>query len=123
MVFADAPAAAAEGEEPARVEEGVLAHFRRLIHLRRDHAALRTGEMRMLLADDTRNVLAYARTAGEETLVVVINDGDHPQTVALELGGELRDLLDRDRRYSARDGKVAVPVEPGRGVVLRLERP
>lgn len=123
MVFPDpgrpgADPAIDDDGEPVRVEADVLAHFRKLIQLRRSHPALRIGSVRTLLTDDDRALLAYARTAGDETIVVVLNAGAKPQTAVLEGSVGYRDLLDGDRTYLAREGRVEVPVEAGGWVVL-----
>lgn len=108
------------GVEAAKVEVDVelREHFRRLIRLRREHPALRVGDLRTLVTDDVEEVLAYARSTPDETIFVVINNGPRPQTIELESGSGLRDLLDGDRVHPSSDGKVRVRVEAGWGAVL-----
>lgn len=50
----------------------LLAHYRRLIHARNAHPALRTGTLRDVPAGDPR-IYAFLREAPGETLLVVIN--------------------------------------------------
>ena len=52
----------------------LLSHYRTLIQLRNQHAALRVGEYLPVEADN-RNVLAFLRVSNEETVLVVINLG------------------------------------------------
>jgi cyclomaltodextrinase / maltogenic alpha-amylase / neopullulanase len=47
--------------------------LRTLISLRKRYVALRRGTYRRVLADDRRNVYAFARTLGDEAILVVIN--------------------------------------------------
>lgn len=47
--------------------------YRKLTTLRREHAALRSGDYRTLLADDAASVYAFSRRDSQETLVGVIN--------------------------------------------------
>ena len=47
--------------------------------LRRDHAALRTGGLEFLHADDAAGTLAYLRRADDEAAVVVLNLSDEEQ--------------------------------------------
>ena len=47
--------------------------LRTLISLRKKHAALRRGAYRRVLADDRRNVYAFARVLGDEVVLVVLN--------------------------------------------------
>jgi glycosidase len=124
MIFADAlrdekgaPRLDDDGQ-PVRIEAEVLAHFRALIRLRKEHAALRTGAAKILIADDARELLAYARTAGGETLLVVLNVGEKAQTAVLEGATAYRDLLGGARTYTPKDGKLEVPVEAGGWAVL-----
>jgi alpha-glucosidase len=60
---------------------------RRLIALRRSNAALASGAMRMLGADDAQ-LLIYARTAAasHQTVIVALNMSDQPRLVHLEVG-------------------------------------
>jgi glycosidase len=93
-------------------------HFRKLIRLRNAHPALRTGKLETLFADDARELLAYSRRAGDETVVVILNNGSRPRVVELALGSALRELLNGDETYPSREGKVRVPVGAGWGAVL-----
>jgi glycosidase len=52
----------------------LLSHYRTLIQLRNQHAALRVGEYLPVEADN-RNVLAFLLVSNEETVLVVINLG------------------------------------------------
>ncbi len=54
--------------------DSVLAHYRRLLALRRGSAALRTGELALVDVGDP-DVLAYLRRAGDEVALVVVRFG------------------------------------------------
>jgi glycosidase len=56
---------------------GLLEHFQRLGRMRRESVALRRGERRTVLADS--EVFAFARTAGDETVIVALNFSERPQ--------------------------------------------
>lgn len=70
---------------------------RRLVELRQNHPALRaTGVERIgcdVVSGDPDRVVAYERSNSEETLVIVLNFGDAPVTVALACPVEPFDLL------------------------------
>ncbi len=66
-----------------RIEADVLEHYRRMIAIRNSFPALQLGLYQPLLADDETGVFAFARSLGEQTLVVVLNNGD--QTYKLDL--------------------------------------
>jgi oligo-1,6-glucosidase len=62
--------------------DGVFERYRRLIALRRDHAIIRHGDFRLLLAEHPQ-LFAYERRLGSQRLVVVANLS--AQNVALPL--------------------------------------
>jgi neopullulanase len=62
----------------------LLHEFQRMIDLRRHHAALRRGEFRFLWATD--HVVAYARHAGDDAVVVAMNASHHSRHLDLPLG-------------------------------------
>ena len=80
-------------EEVAGVREaGYRADLRRfyqeLTGLRRSYGSLRRGDFRVLLADDRRRVVVYARTWHGQQVVVVLNGGTEAAQVTLNLGVE-----------------------------------
>ncbi|MEJ2665627.1 MAG: glycoside hydrolase family 13 protein [Deinococcales bacterium] len=79
-------------DDPATWDRELLARLTRLAGLRRDHAALRRGDTKVLLADGT--VLAYARTGGDERLLVVVNVGTEAAELPADapLRGRFREL-------------------------------
>jgi glycosidase len=65
-----------DGDE--RILPELLDHYRRMIALRGTFRALRLGRFDTLLADDHRHAFAFARSLGDEAVVVVLNNGDRP---------------------------------------------
>ncbi len=86
--------AATRNVEGQRVSEGsVLAHYRRLLALRRGSAALRGGELSLVDVGDP-DVLAYLRRAGDEEALVVVRFGVRSGEIELPAaGGPWRVLL------------------------------
>jgi glycosidase len=99
----------------------LLAYFQRLGRLRRESVALRRGTRQTVLADDA--VYAYRRTAGEESIVVVLNRSDRPQRRRLEAGaGQWTDRM--DAATVGRDGSdLEVLMPPQAGAILGDARP
>ncbi|HEV3165613.1 MAG TPA: alpha-amylase family glycosyl hydrolase [Isosphaeraceae bacterium] len=60
-------------------EQATFAAWRALLHLRKDHVALRRGRLIDLVVSDT--TYAYLRQHGDERLVIVLNLGDQPATI------------------------------------------
>ena len=67
-------AASRNVERQRASETSVLAHYRRLLTLRRGSAALRSGDLTLVDVGDP-DVLAYRREAGDETALVVVRFG------------------------------------------------
>lgn len=68
-----------------RDANSLLNHYRRLIHLRNAHPALRTGEM-ILVESGSSHVYSFLRYSGEEVLLVVVNlSEDEVTDYALQL--------------------------------------
>jgi glycosidase len=78
--------------EPDTIEfdAALVEFFQGAIGLRNNHAALRRGDFRPVLALDQENVVAYARTLGGERIVVVLNRSHQDQPLRLPLDRSLR---------------------------------
>ncbi|MBN1584700.1 MAG: glycoside hydrolase family 13 protein [Anaerolineae bacterium] len=64
---------------------------KRAIALRHAYPALRRGKFVPVHADDEHNVYAFVRHLGEETIVVVFNNGDAPYPLDVPVGEWLAD--------------------------------
>jgi len=65
------------------IEEAMKANVSQLIQLRRDHSALRHGDMVTLKAEG--DIYAYVRSDTKERVLVVLNKGEKAQAVTLQL--------------------------------------
>ncbi len=75
----------------AHWKQEVLDYHKQLIALRHAHPALRTGDYRVLHANET--VYAFARSLDSETRIVVVNISTESASVSLDLAGlELAEL-------------------------------
>ena len=100
---------AAEAADPG----SMLSLHRALLSLRRRHHALSLGALAMLPAQG--DVLAYAREAGDERLVVALNLGG--SDAALELSGDHRGLLSTIGHAGDHPGGT-LRLAPNEGVIL-----
>ena len=111
-----------EKPEENFVDTEMLDYYRRAIALRRQNRVLRRGEFATLLVDDEKNVWAFKRFDGRETLVVVLNASGQPQSVTLRLkppGGAGWRVLFGEGAEVRQDGEnVRVRVPAISGVVL-----
>ncbi len=78
------PRARARTCDAVAFDPDLFAFYRDAIALRAEHPALRRGDFRVLLADDTRDVFAFARTLGDEAHVVVLNRSDEAHSLRVE---------------------------------------
>ena len=54
--------------------DSLLNHYRQLIHLRNDHAALRVGDW-IAVESDSAEIYAYLRSYNDEHVLVILNFG------------------------------------------------
>ncbi len=66
-------------------------HYQSLARLRKQYPALTDGDIRVLLADDAANTVAYGRKTTSQAAVVVINRSSQAQTVTVPVMGYLPD--------------------------------
>lgn len=98
-------------------EAGVQTHLRKLGQLRKDKAALRSGQRIKLLAEE--NVYVYARYSKDDVIVVAINRADEgwqgevylPSLLALADGVDLADTLS-DSKIQVVEGKIKMALNP-----------
>jgi len=81
-------------DNPDYVIRGELREaYKALFHLRNSHEALQTGDYRTLVADDARDVFAFARyfPEGGEKIIVVLNNSKNVQKIQITspAGGDL----------------------------------
>lgn len=95
---------------------GSMLHFyRRLLGLRREHAALSVGTFALTEADD--DVLSYVRAHEGERLLVVLNLGPQVRRFVVPEGSAVRATLASTKAERAFDGTV----QADEGLILVLE--
>ncbi len=105
---------AAEQDDPS----SMLSLVRNLIELRRNHAALRVGDLRLLSSEG--DILAWERKLDGETLRVALNMGPEEQpldTSIVAAGSEILLSTRPDRAPGPLDGELVLA--PNEGVVVR----
>lgn len=76
--------------DPVAFDQDLFDYYRDVIRLRKEHPALRRGSFDVVSADDERDVLVYARTLGDETVIVALNRSDEAHGLRVELPEALR---------------------------------
>lgn len=112
----------ARGRSPE--ENEIHDYVARLFHFRETHPALMGGPQQQIFVSNT--ALAFARTAGSERLLVVINNSKKPQTLRLNLRGtvlagarKIQGIWNSNTRLAVNDGMAQIAVPPQSLVVYR----
>jgi len=94
-------------------DSDMLAHYKKLISIRKSYSVLRTGSISTLLADDANHIYALVRQDNSTNpfAVLVYNNGDTQKTVSLEFtnseGSNLIDVLN-NKTYRVEGGKITM---------------
>jgi glycosidase len=109
-------------------DTALFAHYQTLASLRKQNAALTSGNFRVLLADDAANTVAYGRATGNQAAIVAINRSDLPRTLTIPVYGYLPNGTSLARVYGVGNsaggsigvvnGAVQVTLAPLSGLLL-----
>jgi glycosidase len=86
---------------------GLFEFYKKIIALRKSHAAFTSGTFHTLVADDQRQVLAYLRQAEKEQAIVAFNAGNTEQTIDIPF----------DEKKAWREVVQGLPVKVGKGKI------
>jgi len=104
-----------------------LEHYKRIIGLRREHEALRTGEYQTLVADDEHDAWAFLRWTSAEQVIVAVNSSEKTVDIAIQLppwaSNEWGGIFNAEGRVRAADGKLQLRVDGLNGLVLHAATP
>jgi alpha-glucosidase len=113
---------AVESREP----NSLLNWYEKLIAMRKTDPALHDGSMTMVNKSDP-NVLAYVRTAGSSSVVVVVNCSASAQTVSLDLaasgvtGSKAKTLMTDDPSLEKTSDFKSITIAPYASWIARVE--
>lgn len=110
---------------PETWNHDLLAHYKRLIALRRAHPALRKGTYHRLHA--TSDVYAFGRRLGRDVLIIAVNRGEAPLTVAVPVTELVEDGSPLEAVYGAgqervESGRLTVTIPARDGLIFSLLR-
>jgi glycosidase len=99
-------------------DNDMLAHYKKLISIRKSYSVLRTGSLSTLLVDDTNRIYSLLRkdNSTNPIAVLVYNNGNTSKTVTLNVSGRIADgttLTDvlNYNVYKVENGKITIPVK------------
>ncbi len=110
-------------------DQSVIAFYTKLAHLRKQYAALSSGNFVTLLTGDTQqpasaaNTYAYARIGTNQTAIVALNNGSSTNTASIPVstyfsdGTTLQDALS-GATYTVSGGSISVTLNGISGAVL-----
>lgn len=108
----------------ATTSNSAVALTQKLVGIRNEYPALRTGSFMTLLTDDTNDIYAFARFDQNNRIAVVLNGTDNTETVTVPVyeesmtnGSQVTDLL-TGNQYTVSNGNVTVSVEGNYGAIL-----
>ncbi|MEQ1501585.1 MAG: alpha-amylase family glycosyl hydrolase [Myxococcota bacterium] len=106
-----------------RTDGPLYRYIQELTAIRRDHPALRRGDLTFVASDaDGPGILAYERATDDDRVLVVINTADEPATVAAAVsftpGATMVDALSSAEVAISADGTLSVELAPRTGVIL-----
>lgn len=93
-------------EAQADIDQSILGVYQRLITLRRNNTALRTGSVRVCHSTSP-NILAFERQLPNQRMLFAINtSGEYSQTVITIRGFLTQELLHEGGRYGSKDPTI-----------------
>lgn len=97
-------------------DNDLLAYYKKLIALRRDHLVLKEGQRWTLHVNAQEGTYAYAREYRDEKMVVAMNNSGVERVMKINDAPSV-DLLTQSR-YPVQDGAVTLNLKPWMGVLL-----
>jgi cyclomaltodextrinase len=108
----------ARADDQVKFDHELFAYYKKLVGVRNQNVALRRGDYTSILVDDAKNVYAFKRSAPDNEVIVVINNGDTNETAILKLSGSwtYRDEL-TEMKYQG-TGDLRLELGPKSGKIL-----
>jgi glycosidase len=122
-----APNGQARQPDSVAFDEQLFNFYRAAIALRREHTALRRGEIEFVAADDAAQFLGFRRANDDESLIVSLNRGEdaYRWTVSLKPGESVAQIFTASGdagqvTIEPAEGKAIITVPPLDGIVLQV---
>src|SRR6185503_6929232 len=92
-------------------DNDLFAHYQTLASVRDENIALTDGDIRVLLADDASDLVAYGRRTDNQAAVIVINRSEQNRTVTIPVAGYLSNGTVLQNKYDVGvEGPASVSV-------------
>jgi glycosidase len=103
----------------------LLSFYRSLIKLRKDNPVLSTGDLKFLIADDSKMVLAYSRRDEKDEIIAVFNRSSLEQILSVPLlcGTGYREIFPKEgEMFKAGTSGLEIRLKPLTSIVLKRVR-
>lgn len=100
----------------------LFSFYQELIKMRRENPVLSTGDVKFLLADDAKMVLAYSRSNSESEIIAVFNRSGKEQTVLIQVKDPVKyiELLKQSGNSFKPAGEgLEITLQPISAIVLK----
>jgi glycosidase len=104
--------------DKVEVNDKLLDHYRKLIGLRNELPALRTGSFETVLIDDEKQLYGFKRVLDGQEIIVVLNNSDAEQATSVKGAGNWTDKLSGSEVLSGEGGKLQVTLPPKSAAIL-----
>ncbi len=105
-------------------DNDLFSWYKQLIDIRKNFTMLSLGDLKFVEIDNKKSLIAYSRTVGKETVIVVINNNDDQNTVTLNstrvaLGSDkAMDLIEKTE-FAEENGTLVLPMKPYQIMILK----
>ncbi|HQJ46020.1 MAG TPA: alpha-glucosidase C-terminal domain-containing protein, partial [Ignavibacteriaceae bacterium] len=104
-------------------EKQTLKDVSKLIHIRKEHSALRYGDFLTLQADE--NIYAYLRSDMNERILTVVNKNSKEQKVNYDLPAMYKLMIAKDlitgKEFEIKNNKLSLNIPGIKSLILLLE--
>jgi len=100
------------------VNKDLFSHYKKLIGLRNELPALRTGGYETVLIDDEKQLYGFKRVLGDQEIIVVLNNSEAKQEAAVAGTGKWSDRLSGAEISSGEGGKLKLSLPPRGAAIL-----
>ncbi|AWB43174.1 alpha-glycosidase [Paenibacillus sp. CAA11] len=98
--------------DPEKQDLQLFEFYKKLIQVRADHPALRTGSLQFLIAEREGTKLAYERRLDDESVLVLLNNDSTTQTLSVPVEEKAWTDAFTGSTWKAQRGKLTVKLAP-----------
>ena len=112
--------------DKATPANSMLSFYKKLVQIRNQNLVLQSGAPKILMSDDAKKSLAYARTLNGATAIIILNRSQSAQVlevsdVSMARNGKFADALS-GKSYAVSNGRLEVELAPLSSAILLAEQ-